>query len=762
MLVGKKSRNPKAALFDRDPSVHLFFHCLLFGFIMCYGTQELRAQPADIRGVVADSSNGNRLQFVNIVLLGTTIGTTTNVDGFFLLPSILPGEYELRASYVGYETAVRNVDLKSGQSLSANFSLKPTAINLEEVPVSARGGAEHLKSATSKHFIERQLLERVPLGGQGDIFHSLKILPGIVSTSDISSKFHVRGGASDQNLFYLDEIKIYNPYHAMGIFSIFDPDLIGSTEIFTGSFPAGYGGRLSSVVKLKTRDGNATRSTGSAGLNSLSSKLLLEVPISNNLRTIVAGRKSLFRNTWKRFLSGNPPIEFYDFAAKMTFDNQETQTKAHVLAFVTEDDLGSNFAGVPSYLWKNSGLGVSISGLLDERVFVKSTASYTSYAASLVPAENSGVNGGATSVDEFAIRSEITVYLGSEEFLIGGFDFGFPTVSSRFVNSSEVTRTVRDTYPAISSWLRYQTKVGRYSIDAGIHGELGLLFTQKEGFAAFQPRVNVGIEIAPPVQLKFGYGRFSQNMVTINNEDELISLFDYWILIPDEIGPQRADHYVVALDWSLDPSVAMTAESYYKDSHSLVTFNREKVDAIDPDYVRGNGKSFGAEILIRFRQTDLDVYASYGFGKTEIYSGGESFTPRFDRRQSMKVLAVLNPYAAFSVTGRWEFGSGFPFTPATSTYFRFFISDLTPESYLMGAGESYLRLGQRNASRLPSYFRFDLAAEYSFRLWEARGNIGIHVLNLFDRSNLFYLDRASGRRIDMIRFFPSITASLTF
>jgi hypothetical protein len=310
--------------------------------------------------------------------------------------------------------------------------------------------------------------------------------------------------------------------------------------------------------------------------------------------------------------------------------------------------------------------------------------------------------------------------------------------------------------------MRYQSSVDQLSLDVGLHAEMGLLFTQNEGWRALQPRINIGWEAFPGFHLKGGYGRVSQNMLTINNEDDLISLFDYWILIPEEIGPQRADHYVSAIDWQISSAVAFTIETYLKDFHTLVVFNKEKVDAVDPDYVRGSGSSYGMEALVRLRQYEIDFYLSYGLGRSEVRSGLETHAPRHDRRHALKVLATTDLTRGLTATVRWEFGSGFPFTPASSSYYRYFVNDLTPESYLSGLGESYLRLGSRNSKRLPSFYRLDLSCEYTFALWKTTGRIGVHILNLFDRRNLFYYDRASGRRVDMLRFFPSVTGTLSF
>ncbi len=241
--------------------------------------QSVHAQSADVRGVVSDSLTGERIPFANVVIVGTAKGAAANAVGFYLIPNVPPGSYEIAASAVGVGRRVKSVIIPASGVLEVHFRLPSAAIETEEVVVSAIGRRELTEINTSVHIFDQKDMKLNPVTAQPDVFHSLKIIPGIVSTSDVSSKFYVRGGAGDQNLVVMDGMKIYNPFHALGIFSVFDPDIVRSVEVYTGAFPAGFGGRLSSVVNMMTRDGRADRPFARAHVNFLSSKIQFESPV---------------------------------------------------------------------------------------------------------------------------------------------------------------------------------------------------------------------------------------------------------------------------------------------------------------------------------------------------------------------------------------------------------------------------------------------------------------------------------------------------
>ena len=218
------------------------------------------SQTTDLYGIVTDSLTKQRIPFTNISVVGTMRGAAANNLGFYFVPKLPPGTYEIAASSIGYIRGVKTVVVREGKPVELNFQLSPVPVQTEEVVVTApRKRLEIETKTTSVHVLERQELKQVPVAGQQDLLQSLKILPGIVSTSDVSSRFYVRGGAGDQNLFMFDGIRIYYPFHALGIYSVFSPEVVDNVEVYTGAFPPGFGGKLSSVVNITARDGRADR-----------------------------------------------------------------------------------------------------------------------------------------------------------------------------------------------------------------------------------------------------------------------------------------------------------------------------------------------------------------------------------------------------------------------------------------------------------------------------------------------------------------------
>ena len=286
-----------------------WFSQTLFVLLVTSLPAGLRAQSADVYGIVTDSLTKQRIPFTNVSVVGTMRGTSANNIGFYLIPKLPPGTYEVAASSIGYIRSVRTVVIREGKSAEINFELSPVPVQTEEVLVTApRKRLELETKTTSVHVLERQDLKQVPVAGQQDLLQSLKILPGIVSTSDVSSRFYVRGGAGDQNLFMFDGIRIYYPFHALGIYSVFSPEVVDNVEVYTGAFPPGYGGKLSSVVNITARDGRADRFSGHATANFLSSEFELEGPAISKSTFLINGRKSISSQTFGTIVGQDVPL----------------------------------------------------------------------------------------------------------------------------------------------------------------------------------------------------------------------------------------------------------------------------------------------------------------------------------------------------------------------------------------------------------------------------------------------------------------------
>lgn len=733
----------------------------LIGLILFGGSTVLVGQPADLRGVVTDSASGERIPFATIQIGGINRGGATNLNGFYLLTNIPPGTYDVTASSIGYDRQMRRVRIVEAGSNVLNFELAPQPVEFSEVVVTERARRELSEINSSVHVMDVAEVRSIPSVLQPDIFRAIQVLPGVVSTSDVNTHFYVRGGAGDQNLIMLDGMKIYNPFHAFGIFSMFDPDIIKTTEVYTGAFPPGFGGRLSSVVNMLSRDGNRKEYAAKADISLASTKLQVEGPIYEATRFLASGRVSTFRNALDQILQKDLPLSFYDAFVKITGENLEEHSRFGFTGFFSGDDLRSRLATEPDYTWRNHAVGFNGGGLINDRLFVDVVA-YENLFEATRRAKSSTSSPARTKVREVGVRTQATKYLDSKDLFFVGFDFSFPSTDYELVNNVGVPRMLNSTFVDFYTWLRYQMTLGSWQMDGGFHVDAGSMFQRDAGLEAVEPRINVSVLVDPLWKLKFSYGRFSQHLITVNNEDDVVSIFDAWIEVPQEIQSQWADHFVAGVEGNLFAEMSISVQAYHKYYGSLVTYNRDKISAADPDFVRGTGRASGVETLLRFGQLHWDVFASHTLGWTTVTNGGETYAPRYDRRHTLNLLGVTRPWEHVEMTARWEFGSGFPFTPSIGYYDRLTFNDLLQFPILREPGTPYLRLGEKNSIRMPVYHRLDVGATYRFVLGRLSGGIGVQIANVYGRQNVFYVDRVTGQLITMLPFFPSVNISVEY
>ena len=717
-----------------------------------------------MRGVVTDSTSGDRIPFVSIMVSGTQKGGSSNINGFYLITNIPPGVYQVTASSVGYAKFTQKVVVRGRESTTANFVLSPEAIEFQEVVVTERSKKELTEINTSIHVLEQRDIRAIPVTVQEDVFRAIQIVPGVVSTSDVNSHFYVRGGGGDQNLILLDGMKIYNPYHAFGIFSIFDADIIKTTEVYTGAFPPGFGGRLSSVLNMTTRTGNSTRLTGKANINFVSGKLQLEgpLPVESSVHWIFSGRKSLFTEPISKFLRRDVPISFYDVFFKAIQEGRESHAQYGVQGFFSGDDLLSGGFQDPDYHWRNHTVGFVATGLIQDRLFVDASGFENFFEARKEVKPGTKGTPTSTMIQETGVRANATLYTDSKDLYFFGFEFNFPQMEYNLVNSFGVSRKLASNDVDSWAWFRYQTTQGHWQIDGGIHIDMGSIFQRGTGVEAIQPRINASYSLSALWRAKASYGRFNQNIITVNNEDDVISIFDAWIRVPNYLAPESADHYVVGLEGSLIPELSANIQAYYKDYRSLVVYNRDKVDQFDRDYVNAIGSSSGIEFLLRYGVPWADLYATYAYSVTTVSNAGLTYSPRYDRRHSANVLNVFHATENLDISLRWELGSGFPFSESIGFYDRLTLNDPVRGTYATETGSSYIRLGPKNGGRLPFYHRLDASVTYKFLLGRMKGTAGIHAINLYDQKNLFYFDRATGNKVYMLPFFPTVTLNVEY
>jgi hypothetical protein len=719
------------------------------------------AQTFDLRGVVVDSTTGERLPFATVSIPALKKGTSTNAEGFYLIADIPYGRVEVVATSVGYARKVKIFIVQSTKQVTLNLQLFPKPVEESEVVSEAPIQSTVSQTLTSVHIMQPTDFQAVPIAGQDDVLRTLQILPGVVSTADVSAKLYVRGGSGDQNLIMLDGMKIYNPYHALGIYSIFDPDIIKSAEVYTGAFPAGYGGRLSSVINVRTRAGNATRIAGNVILDPLASRLQLEGPIGSDNTWIVSGRKSLFNDPYRKLLRGSVPVSFFDVFAKVTHRSSDLG-RISAEGFLSGDNINPDQPGEAGYSWRNQALDLSISELIGDRIYAIADVYANSFSVNqggnlvgtLLPAES--------KVEELGIRGELNIYTSSRTLFLGGFDVGSSSFDNR-ITTRQKTQNVSSTIgPEAFLWFRAQIPLDAVTIDAGLEADAVSLVRRGAGLYDLQPRISVSYALDNNWRAKLAYGVMSQHVITITNEDDITSLFEAWIAVPEDLDPEQAYHYVAGIEGNITPALSTNLQGYYKSYRSLVMYNRDKALPSDPDFVEGTGSAYGVETLVRFSSSFVDLYGAYTLSHTTVTVGGFTYAPRYDRRHSISALAVLHPIERLDLALRWEYGSGFPYSQTIGFYDRMSLDDISDQPFLTQTGEAYPLLGTKNDARLPPYHRLDASVTYSMMFWSVKGIVGLHVMNVYDRHNILAFDRVTRTRIDMVPFYPSIMVKLEF
>jgi hypothetical protein len=271
----------------------------------------LYAQKGTIRGNVFDKSNAAPVGFASVAIEGTGLGATTDLNGFFTVSNIPVGKQKIRVSFLGYEDYTAEIDIKKGEIMYQNIFLEESGNQLQEVVVSGKKAQARTEVQVSKIAVTPKQIRALPsAGGQADIAQYLTVLPGVVFTGDQGGQLYIRGGSPVQNRILLDGMTIYNPFHSIGFFSVFETELIRNVDVLTGGFNADYGGRVSAVVDVKTREGNRKRLAGVVSASPFQAKAVLEGPIIKlkeeggaSISFVVTGKKSLIDQTARSLYS---------------------------------------------------------------------------------------------------------------------------------------------------------------------------------------------------------------------------------------------------------------------------------------------------------------------------------------------------------------------------------------------------------------------------------------------------------------------------
>ncbi|REJ64055.1 MAG: TonB-dependent receptor [Bacteroidetes bacterium] len=745
-------------------------------------TLTTQAQNVTLSGYIRDAASGEELISASIVNESRQ-GTVTNIYGFYSL-TLPAGEYTFTISYIGYETMTKKINLNASQTV--NFELKEATNELQEVQVTAKKLDENLNRAemSTTQLTAKQIKTIPQFLGEFDVIRSITLLPGVTTVGEGASGFNVRGGKTDQNLILLDEAPVYNSSHIFGFFSVFNGDAVRDLKLYKGGIPAPFGGRLSSVLDVRQKEGNTKEYGGTVGLGLLSSRVMFEGPIVQDKASfMIAGRRSYQDVLLKA--SPNDDINniianFYDLNAKVNYKFSD-KSRLFLSAYYGKDAFG--VPGLVKFNWGNLGLTGRWNYLINDKLFLNVSTIYSDYdyaigfdfpqakidnvayiknqtnkvAFSWFPNASHQVNYGAeATVYDFEPFSTTFDYIDSNltdinielqnEYAVepafyiednwkvnnrltirGGVRY------SSFYNFGE--RDVINYTPTANGTVRNDLIVDTTSYASGE------LIEGYDGLQGIEPRLGINFKTTENSAIKASYNRTRQYIHLISNTTSSLPI-DTWRPAGRFIKPGTADQ--VALGWNrnfANGEWQLSVETYYKTLRDLVDFKNGAqptgVDNIEVDLMTGRGRSYGIEMQLDKKIGALTGWIAYTYSRSELQVDlgatpeewinlGEWYRAAQDKPHDIAIVAAYAWKPNISFSGSFIYQTGKPYT--------------YPEARSEFEGIIYPFALSRNNSRTPAYHRLDLSMDVKIpnkknRDWEGSWNFGVY--NAYARKNAF-------------------------
>ncbi|MEZ4807519.1 MAG: TonB-dependent receptor [Flavobacteriales bacterium] len=764
---------------------------LVFALLFLTG---LSAQNSTIRGFVYEQGTGEPLIFTPVFLKGQNTGAQTDVNGYFSITKLNPGTYTVMVAYLGYDTLQKEVTVARDQIITEKLFVKKSAIQIGEFEVRADKQEAQNTVRTGVTKLTPRQIERLPaIGGEADLAQYLQVVPGVIFTGDQGGQLYVRGGSPIMNKMMLDGMVLYNPFHSIGLFSVFDNDIIRNADIYTAGFNAEHGGRVSSVMDITTRDGNKTRLSGKVGASTFAAKALLEGPLKKQTGP-GAGSSSFLVNLRHSYLaesskalysyvdSAGLPFSFTDAYGKLSF-NGANGSKFNLFGFNFSDAV--TYRGVSDLEWNNWGAGTNFvlvpsgSAVLIDGVFSVSNYNISLAEGDLPPrtSEIAGFNGGLN----------FKLFNGDDEARYGVEVLGFRT-NFQFFNSIGREYVQEQNTTEIAGYFNYKKKWKKVIIDPGVR----LHYYASLSVPNIEPRFGFKWNITDALRFKASTGRYSQNLVAANSDRDVVNLFYGFLSSPDDLPAtlttengtvreikdplQRANHYVAGFEYDLTDDLSANFEVYLKDFRQVTNLNRNKLfndtpefadepDELKKDYIVETGKAYGADLQLKYEKGRTFIWAVYSYTYVDRFDGIQTYNPVWDRRHNMNVVVShsFGKFEAWKVNIRWNFGSGFPFTQTQGYYGSVpFNGDINTD-YTTSNADLATIFGPINDGRLPAYHRLDLGLTKQWRLDENKMvELDLSITNAYDRENIFYFDRVRFERVNQLPFLPSAGVSYKF
>ncbi len=744
-------------------------------FLTIFFPLTLFSQNITISGNISDAETGEKIIGAIIHQKGTTNSVSSNNFGFFSLQIEKKDSVEITVSSIGYETQSKFISFDSKKVV--NFDLKQNN-NIEMVVVTANVPINKSIETGVLEIPVNQLNKLPTIGSEPDIMKAFQLMPGVQSGNEGSSGLYVRGGSPDENLILLDDVPLYYVSHLGGFVSVFNSDAIKKVSLIKGGFPARYGGRLSSIMDVRMKEGNIKEIHGNFSLGLISSKFSLEGPIKKDKSSfLISGRAFLwgliFQPLSKIASNASLGYNFYDINAKLNYiinDNNKLffsfyKGDDNVIVKYKDKDNYSNINANNILRWGNILFAGRWNHIFNPKLFSNITLSYTKYRYdSSIDYDNKELSQEykfrfGTSINDIILKSDFEYNISSNYKIRFGsnsiyhhFEPGF----SYYKLSSENQATIDTSYgytdiyaPETAIYFENEFQIGKI-----ISGNIGILasyyFVENTGFFSPEPRALLNFRITESSSIKLSYTQMQQRVHLLTSNTVSLPM-DVWVPAKSELPPSNSKQYAVSFNKSLAKNNAeLSIEAYYKASDNLIaykegaTFKSISKNWIDKLETEGKGTSYGIEFLLQKKQGKLTGWFGYTYAKSDRQfqnlNFGNPFPFKYDRRHDISIVAMYQINERIDVSANWVFGTGYAYSMPIGKYEA--VNNGTSAQYPISANlwydEIILTYSNKDDYRMRPYHRMDLAInirkqkEHGLRTWS------FSIYNVYNRQNPYY------------------------
>jgi outer membrane cobalamin receptor len=760
-----------------------------------------------LNGYIKDQSNGEELIGVTVYIPELKAGTTTNSYGFYSI-TVPPGQYEVMISYIGFKTQLMTLDLS--KDVVTNINLETEATVMQEVVVSDKALDEHVvEIQMSRNTLNLDQIRKLPaLFGEVDIIKNVQMLPGVIVAGEGTSSFYVRGGGADQNLILIDEAPIYDPSHLGGMVSVFNADVVKESELYKGGIPARFGGRLSSILEVRTKDGNNKNFMASGGIGTLASRLAIEGPIRKDKSSFILSGRTSNLGVYLKAADTDNGVNFHDLNLKVNW-RSSNKNRFFISAYSGRDKLSFD-KGTAGFGWGNSTATFRWNHLFNERLFSNTSLIASNFDYSLELDDPIQGFKWTSNLQEISLKNDLSYYINTSNELTFGYHLAgrrfSPATIKPSSESSIFQATTFDKMYALDHALYVSNRQkinNKLTLDYGVRlsifqnvgkGDVYLYEDPQDNatitrtdtlhydaletikaYINLEPRLAVRYMIDESRSIKASYNRTVQNTHLVSAGTVPLP-FNTWNPSGYYLKPQTADQVALGFFENFRNNMyEFSVEAYYKDIKNITDFadnaeimlNRD----LSTEFRQGKSWAYGTEFMINKKEGRLTGMLSYTLSKAvrkiEGVNLGKTFAAGYDRRNAVN-LAV-----AYDLNSRWSLGATFTYSTGRPI-------TIPSGKYEYGAYQPDV-VSDRNGYRLPDFHHLDLSATYNpkgnlNRKW--KGQWVFSIYNAYNRKNPFTIytrtkqdddgniigdgTQKEARMIYLFPFLPSVTYNFKF